>query len=442
VRLFSRISAATLFGILLLIPTFARAQEQELTPMERDMLISRVYRTMKANLEQLDNYTCLQTIRRYARKRRNQEFRNQDIVGLQVTVAGKEEYYAWPGFGSEITTNPAELVRHGLSASGMFSGHARSLFVSPRPSSIKLAGKTEWNGKEFWKFDFEFQRTRSSFRLANQHGRAQITYGGSYWADPETFEVRRIEIQSLEAAPEIRVEEVYLEMTWGRVQFSGREILAPQHVALTLYDFGGEASRNEVVVSHCRAFETESSIRFDETPEIDIAENIAKSIQAPALLPQKLRIRISLDETVDLHLARVGDVVTATLRDDVKSRGRVLLPAGSKVQGRIRRLELHREPVVHSVAGIEFSLVEHDGGQYLFLAEMESRGELPNLRDHIEDSATAHSSASRGRTRTESRGFSYVSPPGTGIFIFEGTSSVLPKGYSMTWRTLPPDGGP
>jgi len=64
-------------------------------------------------------------------------------------------------------------------------------------------------------------------------------------------------------------------------------------------------------------------------------ENEAPPVNATVAIPRGTPIHVRLDETVDTHRNRPGDVVHATLSQPVVAGGRTVIPAGTRFTGHV-----------------------------------------------------------------------------------------------------------
>jgi hypothetical protein len=76
-------------------------------------------------------------------------------------------------------------------------------------------------------------------------------------------------------------------------------------------------------------------------------------------------LQAELTKPVDAKKAKAGDPVTATLTQDVKSDGKVVLPRGSKLIGHVTEAQARSKDNAESKLGIIFDKAETKGGQEL-----------------------------------------------------------------------------
>jgi hypothetical protein len=419
-------------------------------------------------LDRLANFSCIQNIRRdsMGEDSKRPTATRSDFVRLQVTNIDGQEYYSFPG-DTRSVTQPHLLVRTGLSGTGMFLGYARTVFVKQPFAMLRLTGREIWQGRPALRFAFRFDPLREQLHVNRAGGRGTISAEGEFLVDEQDHMLRWMRIVGDQPIPEIGIREVRYTMVWAPVQTDGSALAMPEQVEVRMELFTGEVQRNEILLTQCREFRVESALRFDdaapdgedfEIGDVPSEEEIQARLSALRfnVLPEGLSMVFRLDEDVDLMTAAVGDVLTATLQQDTSEptasprRGRqqesvqaplFTLPQGAKAEFRIRRLERIAQPEPHALIWIELSTIDDGKQSFLGLAELADRDRPRGLIDRLETRTEGRynptwdfNSGYRGDVIEE---VIYPSIPGVGAFLFRGDPGVLPKGYRMTWRSLP-----
>ena len=127
-----------------------------------------------------------------------------------------------------------------------------------------------------------------------------------------------------------------------------------------------------------------------------------------------LLVPVALETTIDSKSASVGDAVHARVRQDVRQKGQLVLPAGALISGRIRSLDRYTSPEPYCLMGIEFSEAEWQNARAEFLAELVESHDRKAVRP----------------------GHGTLQTPGVGILHIPGGSFHLAPGFRMLWRTL------
>ena len=134
----------------------------------------------------------------------------------------------------------------------------------------------------------------------------------------------------------------------------------------------------------------------------------------------------------------VGTLIEGVVEGDVLRKGTVLIPAGSPVRGRVRRLEWNEDKGGYFVVGLEFTELEAAGTRYRFFADLEGTDALPGLRQTIRTRPRPEKSPLRGGADTIvlSDDILYLYDlPGVGAFFVQARHLDIPPGFRMTWKT-------
>lgn len=446
-------------------PVQKDAEEQSKVAQEAIPSLGKRYweaaaQQMAEVLTRLGNYTCILHLDRYQRSRRSPLFQKLDSVRLQVTSLEGSEYYSLPG-STRTSTNPRELVATGLVATGIFQGYARAIFQDRGLSNLVFLGADASAASNPLRFRFTFEEERHPLEVRIGDVRALVPGKGMFWADQRDLRVRRIVVENVAPIRKLRVNRILYVMDWAPVKTLSGEFLLPQRVEMSMLFEDGSMSRNEATMAQCREYGAESSIRFDveEVPEepspsaplldansipaaADGASEAASGVEVSAsrFLAGGLRVGIRLRDALPLARMAVGDEFRGTVSKAVLQDGKVLLPEGADVQGRVRRLSESTSKGQPAVAWLEISVIHTGVTEYTFLAELTRWGKLPGLLEKAPDVRRASgpkgaNDASVFADFGEAEG-AYRAVPGVAALLFETSLGTLPAGYEMEWKTI------
>ena len=124
----------------------------------------------------------------------------------------------------------------------------------------------------------------------------------------------------------------------------------------------------------------------------------------------------------------VGALIEARVSADVKEKGKVVLPAGAVVRGRIRRLERQEG---YYIVGLEFTDIETETGPARFYA---------NLVDIDKRAKFVLHKVLRSPRREMLSEDIYLTRylPGVASFFVEGAALNLSRGFKSVWKTTNP----
>jgi len=372
----------------------------------QDMLLARIKSRMGDNLRRQPNYTCLETVER-TRRPHGSKAKIEDTLRLEVALVEGKEMFAWPGSKKFEDTDLRNLIGSGTFGTGNYGLHARSIFLSDAPA-FQPRGEVVMNGRKLVRYDFRVARLASGYHMQVGELEGIAGYSGSFFVDPETLDVWRLEVVAEEIPPYLGVTSAGDKVTYGWVKIGESEFLLPVESELTMVS-NGQENRNYTRFTSCRQYTGESVLRFDDPqPE----ETTAKVIEEVAI-PPGLNLTVALSTPLDLSHAAVGDAVEAELRGDLKHQKRVLAPKGAHALCRITRLERHDD---HIVFGLTF-------------LEMEWPGWRARVRPAL-DRVLGVDFPVFARLRPV-----YDPRPGEGLILVRPDRVRLSRGILMFWRT-------
>ena len=378
------------------------------------LLLAHFKEQMRQVLSEVPNYTCLETIQRLVQDRHAIAFRPLDTVLLEVSNLGNKELLAWPGAHRFEEGELSSFASGGLMGNGIFALHARTVFLS-NTSVIQYFGNEEIAGRPVARYDFRVPEVWSGYQIRANGASAKVGTFGSFWIDPASLELVRLEVQANEIPAELGIERNVTIIDYAQMRIGDSGVLLPQAAKLVMMLLSGEVRRNDIQFSHCREYHAESSIRFDmpDTPA---------PASAPPLrqvdLPAGLRVSIELETSIDSTTAHVGDPLRGHVANDVRRKDKtIIIPNGAIATGRIRGLARSPSPEAACDLTIELAELEWENTSAEFYGEL------------LTPSSAA---AATGEVHA-------LQIPGTGVLHMTGTRFHIAPGFRMNWRTLEPN---
>ena len=393
------------FAVLLAFASAAFAQSAD--AISPDLaLLSKIRSRMIWNLRRQPNYTCVETVERAHRFSPSHRFELLDRLRLEVALVEGKEMFGWPGAKSFEDTDLRNMVSEGAFGNGNFANHARAIFEGGF-ARFAYKGDAPLDDHAAVRFDYQIPQLGSGYLLSVGREHATVGYHGSFFADPKTLDVERIEVIADEIPDELGLARATDRMDYARVTIGESDFLLPRESELTLSDMSGEENRNRVRFASCREFSGHSRLTFSDA---------ALKESAPVSrvdLPRDLGLELRLGADLDTHTAAIGDPVQAVLENDIKQKGQVLFAKGASVLGRITRLDRHDGILL---IGLEFFAIE-------------SAAARAPLKLRLENVAGAEF------LNPEPRRAVPVPRPGEGIIPLGGGHFRLNRGMLMFWRT-------
>ena len=212
---------------------------QDLLPHEV-LMLSRIRARVRQALDRLPDCTCVETVARY-HKTAGKELKFMDNVVFQVLFSGDKELFASPG-DTHWEKTPFSLVSSGMLGTGLFALHLRSVFLDNQ-SLIRYHGMEEPGGRSQARFDFSISRMLSGYTITHGSVSAVAGISGSFWADPATYDVRRLEFHAEDLPLELLYADVFTGISYERVRVGETEQLLPQSADLRTVGIDGEENR-------------------------------------------------------------------------------------------------------------------------------------------------------------------------------------------------------
>ncbi len=379
---------------------------QDAAPLAPEVVqLAKIRARMVSNLSLQPNYTCVETVERSHRQAPSKKLQSVDTIRLEVALVDGKEMFAWPGSRNFEDVELRTIVTTGAIGNGNFANHARALFYG-------YNANFDYKGKDAvgLRYDYRVPLFMSGYKIRTDRGEAIVAYHGTIWADPDSLDIRRIEVVADDIPARLNVAEATDAMDYAHMRIGDGDFLLPASSELSMTDLDGSESRNHVRFANCHQFAGESVLTFADAPE---SKEERPSPVAEIVLPTDLALRLTLLDEVDARKAAVGDQIHARLENDVRYKGKVLFPKGAAVVGRISRLERHED---YTRIGLE-------------LSEIEAQGVRAKLKAKLEDILGLD--AFGPKRRMEYRD----AKPGEGLIPINATRPRLMRGMVMFWRT-------
>src|SRR5690242_4656882 len=137
------------------------------------LLLSKIKRTMKAALENVPNYTCMQTIEREQLGHNARAFKRLDTVRLEVAELGEKELYSWPGASKFEERSLSDFAGVGMVGSGIFALHARTVFMN-NGGTFEYRGEDQFQGRPAYRYEFRVPYMFSGYTISANGHRATV----------------------------------------------------------------------------------------------------------------------------------------------------------------------------------------------------------------------------------------------------------------------------
>jgi hypothetical protein len=296
------------------------------------------------------------------------------------------------------------------------------------------------------RYDYGLAPMWSGQTIHMPEGSGTVGLRGSYWIDPETLDVLRLELNADDIPSTLPLSELVTRIDYARTRLANDvDLLLPQAADFRFVKSSGEISHNRVEFTHCRVFQAESTIDYTEPGSPSQPPRFGAIALDDTLrtLPGGMQVAVKLRGRITGDMA-VGTLIDGEVAGNVTAKRATLIPSGSPVRGRIRRMERYTDPFPYFIVGLEFTEVEIQGIRHLFYANLVSIDLLPGLEANqlVIRNATTRSEwpvigqtpgwSATGQTRES---LSVTNMPGVATFFFKGLKLELPEGFRTVWKT-------
>jgi len=176
----------------------------------------------------------------------------------------------------------------------------------------------------------------SGYQIRVGEKKAIVGFHGSFWSDPVSFDLQRLEVIADDIPPELG-----LASATDRVDY--RAFPSREHVSiasgseLRMVDLGGSENRNQIRFTACRQYSGESVISFaDPTPETTASAEprATKELELPGDW-----IHAVADRSARVKEQRRGRSGCSAPSERREAQGHVMIPKGAVVSGRVTTLQ-------------------------------------------------------------------------------------------------------
>ncbi len=246
-------------GWLILISLTMTAGAAAQSPEEGRL--ARFQEKIRQDMAGIPNYTCLETIER-ARRAAPLDFIPGDTVRLEVSSVAGKELFARPGASRFEDRDLASLVPSGAIATGMFATFAHYLFVSGK-GTLRYRRQENLAGHRSVRYDYRLSRQESGFRLQVSNISETVAAKGSFWFDPVSLDLIRLEVYGEDIPADLHLDEAVMRTDYARTHIGDSDALLPKRSEVEMTYFSGVTNRDVVAFSQCHEYRAESTINFD-----------------------------------------------------------------------------------------------------------------------------------------------------------------------------------
>lgn len=230
---------------------------------DHDQLV-RFQEKIRRDIAGIPNYTCVETIERARRDSRSRTFRPIETVRLEVSTVAGRELFARPGASRFEDRGVASFVSGGgVIGTGMFAMFARDLFIDGK-GTLRYARQEKVDGRRAVRYDFHIPKPDSNLRLEIRDSSEKVAAKGSFWFDPVSLDLIRLEVTAVDVPEEFRLNEATTRTDYARQRLGATDVLLPARSEITTTHALHVAYRDAIAFSQCREYGAASTVKFDE----------------------------------------------------------------------------------------------------------------------------------------------------------------------------------
>jgi len=227
-----------------------------------DVLFQRVKSHMSEHLANLPNYTCHETIDRFARS--GDSFQHLDQVRLEVIFTGQQELFSRTKDGRFQEQPVHQLVSWGTISNGALGSHIDRL-VTQGEAEFKYSGTGKKDGHKALRFDFIVPIEKSHFQVRHNGNEGIAGYKGTLWVDAETYDPVRVDFKVDRIPSTVGVRRIEESLRYQKLTIAKSDFYLPVRSDLAATDQDGNYSLNLAKLEGCREFTADSVVQY-KTP--------------------------------------------------------------------------------------------------------------------------------------------------------------------------------
>jgi hypothetical protein len=427
-------AAAVVFLISALPSTGQQAPDQE-------TVLQQTRERLLEDLARLPHYTCVQSITRkyFAAPSRKRESQCTDLIAahdarthemtleawdrlrLDVAIAERGNVFSWVGAPRFEEGALEKLAGHGPLGSGDFGVFLGEIFQRGIVSSRGDEPDEPQEGRRLLKFSYEVPIGRSKYQIHMNTGWVLTGYSGTFRLDAGKTDLDRLAVRTAELPPGGPICQATSEVEYGRTLIHDRMILIPRETRLRTINSDGGETLSVTTYSSCREYASKSRMLLEAPPSSAVT-----GVKAPPVplgsLPEGLHFETRITTPIDSDTASAGDPIEAVLRSPMRDKEHaVVAPAGSRLHGRLVRIQYQANPAEHFQIGVQLESIEI-AGRSIPLKAARYAITHPGAIIYYDMARTSRAEGNAG----------------VGIFVFLGPRLRL-KQFDSEWITLSSD---
>src|SRR5690242_1442524 len=217
------------------------------------LLLSHVKHHIKEELLHLPNITCVESVQREYQPA-NGKLRPLDTIRLEVMTNGEKEFFASPGDRKFSERQLISYAGSGVLGEGSFGLYLKDILVTANVA-YDYKGEAEIGGRRVARWDYRLPLMWSGQVIRIPEGAGRVGLHGSFWADPQTYDVVRLEMSADDFPPTLPLTDAVTAINYRRSSLGDHAVaLVPESADFRMVKFSGEITHNRIAFTDCRVF--------------------------------------------------------------------------------------------------------------------------------------------------------------------------------------------
>ncbi|MCW5964808.1 MAG: hypothetical protein KIT83_12275 [Bryobacterales bacterium] len=401
-------------------------------------LLTSIRAEVRKSLEATANHTCLLRIHRVQEKASLGQ-KMEEHASVEVAYLGGRERFAWPGERAFRDDDLRDVLVMGLSGSGSFAEHIRSVVLGDDTVFGSPLEITE-NGAPLVRIPYQVPAGRSGY-LVNLDGREiEAAIRGQITVRSADSVILAFTLEAFDLPADFPATSV-TEAIRYQPELLG-SFRPPAQAAQRMVEAGTDVYSNEYRFENCREFRGDSSVRFGSSQPGDASSSSPQMaggvLPTVEPLPPGAPVELRLRSAISWGKLRTGDPVDAELGRPLKFAGQLLANSGAKVLGRVVEFkQLSSAAGTGYYIGIQFESIEENGKLIPVSLVLDALTDMPKSnRRGLAAMVRGDTAPYELMDRIRPDGSPY---PGTGFIRVLGDPNGLPAGLSMRWVAADPE---
>src|SRR6185312_8838334 len=134
--------------------------------------------------------------------------------------------------------------------------------------------------------DYAVSSLLGHFNLRTGTGQAEVEYRGSYWIDPASLDLLRMDILVDDIPSSVQLAKISIQIDYETQTTDEIRATRTQHSLMEVVTSSGEIHRDEINFTHCRQFAAETKLMTGDADDVPVKEEQAPP--RPRALPGDL----------------------------------------------------------------------------------------------------------------------------------------------------------